>query len=489
MASDLPTSPVYGRQLPLSQGSSGPNIHGSHPSYESHPPHGTDATNGTYETPSRRRKHGATIWTLLLFLLTLSLTAAAAQPASQEWQLKAVQKYPELGVQGSALNQRFIAEYNKRLAANPSFFNDPQWPLLLADELAASTPAPTPTATPAPSRVRPKSPAGKASPATFRDRWNAVSQANQILALLAAALVAAAACHAVARTITLRLKWTRIRTKADAYLSQLEGSDGIPTVPTHLALHTDERAFYCAASSLHEPRDTRYQQPSPGGFQLARGVWIAGSPDRSVTQRTWEKLDSGMITVTNQRVVFDGRSESVIIPIKRLDSVQAMGDSVELRITGRKKNMVFEAANPLILASIIHLSQGGHDARLRGAYIRDHPAAASRSSGNTTSHGNQSWHASSPPPPPPRDAERPDSARRETAPEPEYILHARTLGLSGSFEFADVKKNYYERMKEYHPDRVSGLGPKLRELAEIESKKINAAYEFFTKTFRATREA
>ena len=486
MASDLPTSPVYGRQPPLSQGSSSPNTLRSHSSHESHSSHGTDATNGTHETPSGRRKRGATIWTLLLFLLTLSLTAAATQTASQEWQLKAVQKYPELGVPGSDLNQRFVAEYNKRIAANPGFFTDPQWPLLLADELAAATPAPTATATPAPSRVLPKS-AAKASPSRFRDQWNAVSQANQILALFAATLVAAAACHAVVRTITLRLKWSRIRAKADAYFSHLEGSDGIPTVPTHLALHTDERAFYCAASSLYEPRDTRYQQPRSGGFQLARGVWIAGSPDRSVTQRAWEKLDSGMITVTNQRVVFDGRSESVIIPIKRLDSVQAMGDSVELRITGRKKNMVFEAANPLILASIIHLSQGGHDARLRGAYLRDHPAAASPSSGNTASYGSQSWHASAPPPP--RDAERPHPAHRGTEPESEYILHARTLGLSGSFEFADVKKNYYERMKEYHPDRVSGLGPKLRELAEIESKKINAAYEFFTKRFRASREA
>ena len=34
-------------------------------------------------------------------------------------------------------------------------------------------------------------------------------------------------------------------------------------------------------------------------------------------------------------------------------------------------------------------------------------------------------------------------------------------------------------MMEYHPDRVAALGPKLRELAESESKKINAAYEYF----------
>jgi len=211
MASDLPTSPVNGRQLPRSQGGLGWYSHTSHRSDESHQSHGTDATNGnsgTYEAPYHRRKHGVVL-ALLLLILVIRLTAAA-QTTSQEWQLKAVQKYPELGVQGSDLNQRFIAEYNKRHAANPAFFNDPQWPLLLADELAAPTPAPAPTATPAPARALPKS-AGKAPPATFRDQWNAVAQANQILALFAAALFAAAACHAVARTIAMRLRWTRIR--------------------------------------------------------------------------------------------------------------------------------------------------------------------------------------------------------------------------------------------------------------------------------------
>ena len=34
-------------------------------------------------------------------------------------------------------------------------------------------------------------------------------------------------------------------------------------------------------------------------------------------------------------------------------------------------------------------------------------------------------------------------------------------------------------MAEYHPDKAASLGAKLRDLAEEETKKINAAYEFF----------
>jgi DnaJ-domain-containing protein 1 len=67
---------------------------------------------------------------------------------------------------------------------------------------------------------------------------------------------------------------------------------------------------------------------------------------------------------------------------------------------------------------------------------------------------------------------------------PEEISHARVLGLRGKITFDDIKRCYRERMQEYHPDKVSSLGPKLREVAEAESKKINAAYEFFTHKYR-----
>ena len=84
-------------------------------------------------------------------------------------------------------------------------------------------------------------------------------------------------------------------------------------------------------------------------------------------------------------------------------------------------------------------------------------------------------------------------ARPETGPQPqsgkplhinpEEVSHARVLGLRGKITFSDIKRSYRERMQEYHPDKVSSLGPKLREVAEAEAKKINAAYEFFTRKY------
>jgi len=66
---------------------------------------------------------------------------------------------------------------------------------------------------------------------------------------------------------------------------------------------------------------------------------------------------------------------------------------------------------------------------------------------------------------------------------PEEVSHASVLGLRGKITFGDIKRCYRERMQEYHPDKVSSLGPKLREVAEAEAQKINAAYEFFTRKY------
>jgi len=45
-------------------------------------------------------------------------------------------------------------------------------------------------------------------------------------------------------------------------------------------------------------------------------------------------------------------------------------------------------------------------------------------------------------------------------------------------------RSYEQRVKEYHPDRVVTLGPKIREVAEQEMKKINEAFDFLLKNCR-----
>ena len=52
------------------------------------------------------------------------------------------------------------------------------------------------------------------------------------------------------------------------------------------------------------------------------------------------------------------------------------------------------------------------------------------------------------------------------------------LGLEPGFSPDELRRAYRARVGEYHPDRVASLGPKLRRLAEEETKRITAAYAF-----------
>lgn len=81
---------------------------------------------------------------ILVLLLSLFCVSLFGQTGEKDWQNKAIQKYPELGVKGSEFNSRFLNAYADRRKTDPNFFASPQWPLILADELATPPPVAAP---------------------------------------------------------------------------------------------------------------------------------------------------------------------------------------------------------------------------------------------------------------------------------------------------------------------------------------------------------
>jgi uncharacterized membrane protein YhaH (DUF805 family)/DnaJ-domain-containing protein 1 len=61
--------------------------------------------------------------------------------------------------------------------------------------------------------------------------------------------------------------------------------------------------------------------------------------------------------------------------------------------------------------------------------------------------------------------------------------YANFLGLSGQVTKSEIRKKYLALVAQYHPDKVSHLGDRLREVAEEEMKKINEAYDFLCKEY------
>lgn len=63
------------------------------------------------------------------------------------------------------------------------------------------------------------------------------------------------------------------------------------------------------------------------------------------------------------------------------------------------------------------------------------------------------------------------------------------LGISPNVSEEEIKVAYEEKIKQYHPDRVSGLGDKLKIVAEREAQKINWAKKEGLKKHRPERKA
>ena len=53
----------------------------------------------------------------------------------------------------------------------------------------------------------------------------------------------------------------------------------------------------------------------------------------------------------------------------------------------------------------------------------------------------------------------------------------RVFGLTSDASDAEIDQAYRRLMSQYHPDKVAGAAPELREQAEKRARAINAAYD------------
>lgn len=147
----------------------------------------------------------------------------------------------------------------------------------------------------------------------------------------------------------------RLYAEAREYIALVQQGQALPTVPANLILKSGESAFYSAPSALYETRAVRHYQSGFTGFRVAKGIYIGGSRGRSTSSQEWSKVDSGMLTITNKRLIFDGGSADRSVALGKILSADSSIDGVEVSVENRQKSMVFAAANPMILATIIRI--------------------------------------------------------------------------------------------------------------------------------------
>jgi hypothetical protein len=134
----------------------------------------------------------------------------------------------------------------------------------------------------------------------------------------------------------------RMYADARAFAAAVQQKRVLPVVATNVILKPGEVAFYSAPSTLYETREVRHYQTDRAGA-------------RSLGSQQWRQIDTGTLTITNKRLIFDGLANDRTVPLSKILSVHTDLMAIAVSVEGRRKGMVLDAANPLILAFILRL--------------------------------------------------------------------------------------------------------------------------------------
>jgi hypothetical protein len=188
--------------------------------------------------------------------------------------------------------------------------------------------------------------------------------------VIATLVVATSIIVTVVRAKQRRELRDRLFNQARDFTAALQKNKALATVPTDIILKPDETAFYSTPSTLYETRAVRSYQAAHSGVRVAKGVYIGGTSGRSISTQQWAALDTGRLTITNQRLVFVGGKEDRTIPLKKIVSVNNSLTEILISVEGRQKTIALAVPNPLIARLIIGIcSQVNDPSNLSGDNI------------------------------------------------------------------------------------------------------------------------
>jgi hypothetical protein len=127
---------------------------------------------------------------------------------------------------------------------------------------------------------------------------------------------------------------------------------------TTLLLKKDEDALWVAPTKLlKEVTDREWRGGSRGvSIPIGGGVRYRAGATRGhmVTIGThWATADSGMLTVTDQRVVYHGGRKTLEFPYKKLATLNVYTDAIDLGVTSRQTTSSFRLDDPALVAGMI----------------------------------------------------------------------------------------------------------------------------------------
>lgn len=155
----------------------------------------------------------------------------------------------------------------------------------------------------------------------------------------------------------LKARWhrTAVLVEAKRFFDGVTQRKSLVPVSTTAFLRPKEKALFASHALLWESRSVREFESGFAGFRIARGVYVGGSKGRSVSRSELQQIDDGTLTITNERVIFDGSHSDRVITIEKLLGIELYSDAVELSLEGRQKSLYFCVSNPPIAYGVLML--------------------------------------------------------------------------------------------------------------------------------------
>jgi hypothetical protein len=109
-----------------------------------------------------------------------------------------------------------------------------------------------------------------------------------------------------------------------------------------VTLKSKEHVVWSEQSELHEPRAVR--QYGGGSVRVAKGTYV--HLGRAESHQEMRHIDSGVLTLTNKRLVFSGGTRSSNIDLRKVINTSVYSDGFKVTLENRQKPQFFATNDP-----------------------------------------------------------------------------------------------------------------------------------------------
>jgi transcription elongation factor Elf1 len=148
--------------------------------------------------------------------------------------------------------------------------------------------------------------------------------------------------------------------KEQIYINALQGKlPALPSISTNIIIHRGEVPYLEEQSELLEPHSVRTYTGGTRGVSVPipglKGVRyrVGGLKGTSESHEELRKIDSGVLLLTNKKLVFSGNNRVKTIKLEKIVQVFPYKDAIKIAIDGRRKPSYFTVSDGKLWSNAI----------------------------------------------------------------------------------------------------------------------------------------